>query len=173
MEKLNPAEHLTLSIKQLEQQQSEEWQLIKGELMSTYEQMKPLNILKNSIQQAISSPTLKNDIINTALGLAAGYLSKKLVVGETNNPIKNIFGSFLQVVISSLVSINPELAQSISDKIVGFFGKTESPTNTKSTSNGAYSEPNPEQKVTQDTTFGDNGTTEDPTDSANPSTGHI
>jgi hypothetical protein len=86
--------------------QSEDKLLLKEELMIVYERMKPANVFKNSIKDLISSSDLINNLFNTSMGLAAGYLTKKAAVGSSHNPLKQIMGAFLQLGVSNVVTKN-------------------------------------------------------------------
>ena len=45
-----------------------------------------------------------NNILGAAVGQTAGYVSKKVVVGRTRNPIIKLFGSILQTGIAALLT---------------------------------------------------------------------
>ena len=106
MEKITSITELRKAILQLEMKQSEDKLLLKEELMIVYERMKPANVFKNSIKDLISSSDLINNLFNTSMGLAAGYLTKKAAVGSSHNPLKQIMGAFLQLGVSNVVAKN-------------------------------------------------------------------
>jgi hypothetical protein len=96
--------HLNASILLLEEKQAAELQLLKAQFQVTVESLKPLNMVKNSLAQIISSPSVKSNIVNSAIGVTTGYLAKLALVGATRNPITKIFGSLLQFVVAGFVS---------------------------------------------------------------------
>jgi len=106
MEKITSITELRKAILQLEMKQSEDKLLLKEELMIVYERMKPANVFKNSIKDLISSSDLINNLFNTSMGLAAGYLTKKAAIGSSRNPLKQIMGAFLQLGVSNVVTKN-------------------------------------------------------------------
>lgn len=108
MNKITSVAELKASIQVLEIRQAEEGKLLKEQFKITYESLKPANLIKNTLRDLTSDPSLKGDLMNTTLGLAAGYLTKKIAVGATNNPLKQIFGTLLQMGISSIVSKNAD-----------------------------------------------------------------
>jgi hypothetical protein len=61
----------------------------------------------------VESPDLKDKIINTSLGLAAGYLTEKLFVGQSHNPIKKLMGAALLFGITKAVTNNPQTIKSL------------------------------------------------------------
>jgi hypothetical protein len=64
------------------------------------------NVLKKSIRDLISSPNLINNIFGNSLGFAAGYLTKKVAIGSSHNPLKQIMGAILQLGVSNVVAKN-------------------------------------------------------------------
>jgi hypothetical protein len=119
MVKISSITELRESILQLEIKQIEEQRLLKEQFLITYERMKPVNMIKNSIKDLITSSDLKDNLFSTALGLAAGYLSKKAAVGSTHNPIKQILGAFLQLGVTNVVTKN---SGDIKDLLVSLLG---------------------------------------------------
>lgn len=109
------------SIRQLEIKQMEEERLLKEQFMVAYESMKPINMIKNSVKNLMSSPDLKDNLFSSTLGLAAGYLSKKAAVGSTHNPIKQLLGTFLQLGVSNVVAKNSDGIKSLVVRLIGSY----------------------------------------------------
>lgn len=122
MEKITTGEDLKMAIQQLEDKQNGEWLLLKEQFLITYENLKPLNIIKNTIKDVTASADFKESVIGTTMGLTAGFLSKKLVVGASNNPIKKIAGALLQYGVSAVVARNPETIK-LADVIIKLISK--------------------------------------------------
>lgn len=125
MQRITTSAQLSAAILQLEQKQAIEWDLLKEQLIVTKESLQPFNILKNSFNNAISSPPLNNSIAGTLLGLTAGIVSKALIIGASHNPIKKIFGALLQLKVSNAVSGNAETISSMGAKLLSYFSKKE------------------------------------------------
>ena len=113
MEKASATTELRLSILQLETKQKEDECLLREQFMITYESMKPANLIKNSIKDLITSKDLKGNLLQTTMGMAAGYLSKKAVVGSTHNPLKQLLGAFLQLGVTNIVTKNSDGIKSV------------------------------------------------------------
>ena len=47
---------------------------------------------------------LKGNIINNIIGMSTGYITKKLVLGSSHNPVRQILGTVLQFVITNVVT---------------------------------------------------------------------
>src|SRR5687767_12655482 len=96
MKKIHNAAELKRRILELESQKIVDEQAMKAQFHETYEQFKPANILKNTVKEVASSPKFKQNLLNIALGLGTGFLSKKLVVGKNSGLLKKTLGTALQ-----------------------------------------------------------------------------
>lgn len=108
MEKITSTIQLVERIRLLEIQQKDEKLLLKEQFNITYDGLKPSSLIKNTIKDIIATPDLKNHMLSTIVGIALGYISKKVVVGESKQPIKQILGTLLQMGITKLVSSKSE-----------------------------------------------------------------
>ena len=123
IQKIKTVMDLKSAIEQLEYKQSAEWPLLKEQFLITYENLKPLNVLKKAFKEVTSTPVFTGDMLSTAIGLTAGYLSKSIVVGVSHNPIKKLLGELLGVGISNIVSKNSDTIKLMAGKAVSFFSK--------------------------------------------------
>lgn len=119
MEKITSLVDLRSSIHLLEIKQTNEKALLVEQFKITYESIKPGNLIKGKVNDLISSPNLKQNLLNAALSLAAGYLSKKVIIGSTQNPLRQLFGTLLQVGVTSLVAKNTDGIKSTAMNLVG------------------------------------------------------
>lgn len=108
MKKKSESILLKEAILELEIMQTFELKLLKDDLHAVYEYIKPVNIFKSTLKEITSAPDFKGSIINASIGLVAGLVSKKVVAGNSHNPIKHIFGTILQMVVTSFVSKNAD-----------------------------------------------------------------
>jgi hypothetical protein len=118
MQKINSAAALQDAIAQLEITHAEEGKMLKQQFHLAYESIKPLNLIKSTFKEAVESPDLKDNIINTSVGLATGYLSKLLFVNVSHSPIRKFLGIALQFGITQIVAKNPEAVKSIGKKLM-------------------------------------------------------
>jgi hypothetical protein len=123
MLKITAAAELKKTIQQLEDQQAQDWLLLKEQFLTTYESLKPLNVLKNSLREASESVDLKDNLLSRTLGVTAGHLSRALLVGSSLNPITGFFGSLLQVGVSRAVTKNPQAIRMLGANILNFFNR--------------------------------------------------
>jgi hypothetical protein len=118
MQKINSAASLREAILQLESRQADEGKILKDQFHLAYESVKPVNLIKNTLKQAAASVDLKENLLNTSLGLTAGYLSKKLFESTSNSPFKKLFGSALMFAMTNLTAKNPEAIKSLGLKFL-------------------------------------------------------
>jgi hypothetical protein len=94
---------LLLEIKQLEEARK-----VKEEFHILYESLRPINIIKGTINDAIGMPAQKGNFINLVLGNAAGFLGKTAFVRGSGSPVKKLLGTALQFGLGNFVAKHPE-----------------------------------------------------------------
>lgn len=94
------------AIRQLELKRDEEARLLKAQFKATYESVKPINLIKSTFREFTSSSELKDNVLGTTVGLAAGFLSKALFVGFSSNPLRKLAGSLIMFGVTNLVTRN-------------------------------------------------------------------
>jgi len=104
METVQTIDALNQRIKQLEAQQDAEWIAIKDEIDEIKENLKPLNLIRNTVAEINETVGFKSDLAQSAISIGLGYLTKKLVIGKTDSMFKNILGSILQLAVTTLVA---------------------------------------------------------------------
>jgi hypothetical protein len=112
---------LRSAILELEFKQAEEVGILKDQFHLAYESMKPINLIKSTLQEAVGSKGEKNNLFGSSLGLAAGFLSKLLFQGLAKNPVKKILGAVLLAGITNVVAKNPEVVRSLGQKFLNIF----------------------------------------------------
>ena len=106
MQKITSITDLKESILLLEMKKETEVFLLKEQFRITCESLKPLNLIKSELQELTGSPDLKENLIHASLGMATGYFSKKVAIGASHNPLKQMFGTLIQIAVAKLVSKN-------------------------------------------------------------------
>lgn len=100
--------------------------ILKDQFYLTYESLKPVNLLMHTLKEISSSPYLIDNISGTAMGLAGGFLSKKIFVGTSGNVIRKLIGSILQLGVTNVVAKNSDIIKSVGQAIFQhFFHKKE------------------------------------------------
>jgi hypothetical protein len=88
------AAELKESIQKLESDRIIQGFLIKQEFDDAYQSINPMNLLKG---ETASSQFKGSNMISTSVGLATGYLIKKWIIGKSDNPIRTMIGSAVQI----------------------------------------------------------------------------
>jgi hypothetical protein len=113
MEKINYVARLKGEIQVLEEEQSVKGQLLKDQLFLTYESFKPAKIIQSTLKDLVTSPHMLDNIIDTTLSIATGYLTKRIVVGTSSNIIRRVLGTVIQVGASKFISKNSDAIRSV------------------------------------------------------------
>jgi hypothetical protein len=108
MAKQSAVDSLKESIRLLEIRQADEGQALKEQFKITYESLKPVNLIKSSLNELTSSAEIKNSLFETIVSIVTGYLTKKLIVSPKSNPFMKILGALLQFGVTSLIAQNAE-----------------------------------------------------------------
>ena len=106
MQKITSVAELKKEIALLEGQLIIQKQELKEHYAVAFESIKPVNILKHTLKDLTESPFVQGNLINTSMGLATGFLSKKLLIGSTMNPLKQLLGYALQTGVSAITAKN-------------------------------------------------------------------
>ncbi|MBK7122522.1 MAG: hypothetical protein IPH68_06700 [Chitinophagaceae bacterium] len=130
MQTIQTSADLKRAILELEIRQANELVMLKAAIKNTAESLKPFNLIKNSLKDAARSPDLKVDVFNAAIGLTTGILAKKLVIGNTMNPLKKILGIFLEMAVANKVIKNADDIKSTGSTLLHkLFKRKEEPAN--------------------------------------------
>lgn len=89
--KLLADEIVKLKIKQIE-----EGILIKDHVRMIFDSLQPINLVKNSIYELASLPDIKMRLLSTIVGLASEFLSQRVLMAPSINPIQRMFGATLK-----------------------------------------------------------------------------
>jgi hypothetical protein len=123
MEKSENAQKLKLAIATLEEIRDKQRTELKLHFEQTFDSLKPLNILKNSFKSLTQSPDLKNQLLDSGIGIASGLLVKNIFFRSTYNPLKKIAGVMLQAAITNLAAKNSDKIKSASINLISTFLK--------------------------------------------------
>ena len=118
MKPQNQTDALNKAIILLQHKQTQELIALKEQLQLSYETLKPINLIKNILHEVALSPDIKNNLVNNIIGLTTGYLSKKVLVGASHNPIKRVFGTVMQFAIANVVSKHSGTVKAVVEMLV-------------------------------------------------------
>jgi hypothetical protein len=113
MAPITSSETLKEAIAVLELQRKEQLVQLTANLHIVMESLRPGSLLKNALHEVSTPLELNKNFVDTSIGLTAGYLSEKLLIGKTSNPIKMLLGTALKFAVTNVVTRNPGLIKSI------------------------------------------------------------
>lgn len=108
MVKQNAINSLKESIRLVKIRQIEEGKILKEQFKITYESLKPVNLIKSSMKDLVSSVEIKSSIFETLISIVSGYLTQKLIVTSKSNVFIKTLGMLMQFGVTNLVSKNSE-----------------------------------------------------------------
>lgn len=121
MQSITSSDELRFAIELLEVEQAVKGQLLKDQFFITYDSLKPINMLKRTLREITSSQYLVDNIPGAIMGLASGYLSKKLIIRGSGNILRRLLGSLLQFGVTNVVAKNSDIIKSAGVSIFDYF----------------------------------------------------
>ena len=117
MEKLNSDTSIKDAILELEMRQAHDAEMLKKQFNRAFESIQPMNIIKNTFKEVAVSDVLKDDILNTSVGLVVGYLSQKLLKDVSISPLKKLFVTAVLFGITNIVAKHPEKVKALGSNL--------------------------------------------------------
>ncbi len=117
---INNASDLKASIEYLERKNLMQKNVIIEIYNDTLESLKPMNLLKSSFSKIVRSPGLVENIIDATVGLGAGFLSRKILIGKSAGILKKLLGSAVEFGVAGLITKNSGVIKNIG---LGLFNK--------------------------------------------------
>lgn len=94
---------LETRIRELKKLQAVQTADLRMTAVSIMDSINPSTMLQNVLKDMVHSPEIRSTALNAAIGLGAGFLGKKLIVGDSKNLFKQITGSVLQLLVADFV----------------------------------------------------------------------
>jgi hypothetical protein len=88
----------------LESEQEIKGKALKEQLSLVYESFKPVNLITGTLNDIARSPFLIDNMIGTGIGLASGFLTRKVFVGSSGSLIRKFLGAILQFGVTNVVA---------------------------------------------------------------------
>lgn len=119
-------EQLREAIAELELRRTAQSAEVHTEFWTVYENLKPVNLIKNTLKEAVRSPEITGGVVHAALGMATGMITRKLFVGSSSNPVRNVLGTLLMFGVRRMISQNQPLMNAIGNGIRNLTSPKES-----------------------------------------------
>jgi hypothetical protein len=113
------------AIAELEQQQKMQMEMLKQTATHTYENLNPANFLRNTLENAIPLTTIKKTIFNSAVGLATGYITQKLIIKNKDTFATKILGMLVNLLVAHAVAHNADTIKNWGEQLTAFITKAK------------------------------------------------
>jgi len=91
------------AIQQLEVEIEFEGLQIKKDFKSACKSLNPFNMISDILEKAASPLLLLDKIVDTILGFSSIYLTKKMVIGKSDNKFRLLAGSIIQFIFLNII----------------------------------------------------------------------
>jgi hypothetical protein len=126
MQNITSVADLKYAIQELETERKVKEQLLREQFYLTYESLKPVNILRNTLKNLFSSENLVENISGNAIGSVSGFILKRIFIGKSANKIKKLVGAILQFGIARIISQNSDQIKTFGQAVMqNLFTKKE------------------------------------------------
>lgn len=117
--KITTASQLDLAIMELEQRRATQEKDLVEHFNFTYQSFRPLNLLKNAIEDIAGSPEIRDNVINAAVGVGTGFVTKKLIVGKSSSLFKRILGGAIEYGVANIVAKHTDDIKEFGTNLIG------------------------------------------------------
>ena len=90
----------------LQREELQKKNILVDQFRITYESLKPVNLIKGAFNSVVNAPDIADHLIGSTLGLGAGVVSKKILVGKSSNIFKRFFGTIIEVAVAGAITKN-------------------------------------------------------------------
>lgn len=77
---------------------------LKDDFKQAYLNVKPVNLLKQTLNEVVSSPIILDKLLATSIGLVSGFITKKIITGKSDNKFRKIIGTILEFGVINIIA---------------------------------------------------------------------
>ncbi|MBL0006656.1 MAG: hypothetical protein IPP25_05555 [Saprospiraceae bacterium] len=88
MTEITDIDMLQARVQELERDQDIQWKQLKDNVKEQYENIKPINLIKNAFSGLTDSIDNESDILKEGAALASGLIANAIMSGSKNKPMK-------------------------------------------------------------------------------------
>ncbi|MBU0486350.1 MAG: hypothetical protein KKA07_09800 [Bacteroidetes bacterium] len=104
MEKITTSDELQNAIQKLEVERSIQKKSLQIQFHLVYQSLKPVDFLKSTLKDIISSPSITKNAAGSLLGVISGYFSKRLISGKSESVVRKVLGAVAQYGVRNVVA---------------------------------------------------------------------
>jgi hypothetical protein len=127
MENITSTTELKNAILLLEIEQRAQGLELKEQLAS----IKPLDLVKEAFKGDDESPGIIENVIVGGVGLATGYLTRKIFIGSSGNIFRKLLGTALQFGATSVITQNAQTIKSVGQLLLNLYPSKKKKKNPK------------------------------------------
>ena len=105
---INNREELDLAIIELKKQKLEKKALLFSQFHEIQESIRPINILKHSLEKITAPGDIRSTLLKAAGGLGMGLLTKGLIGSRTTGAIGSMVGNTLKATVTNTLYNNAD-----------------------------------------------------------------
>lgn len=117
MEKITATTELKNAILLLEAEQRDKGIALKEQ----FQNINPLNLIKETLKDEKTSSGIIENMIVSGLGMATGYLAKKIFVGSSANLFRKMLGSVVQIGTTRAITQNAQTIKAVSQVLFNMY----------------------------------------------------
>ena len=88
MTEITNIDQLQARVQELERDQDIQWKQLKDNVKQQYENIKPINLIKNAFSGLTDNIDSESDILKEGAALASGLIANAIMSGSKNKPMK-------------------------------------------------------------------------------------
>lgn len=112
MSKISNSEELQARVRALQLQSIEDKKALQDLASEIASNVNPIKIITHGFKEIISSPEVKHGLFNLSIGMSAGYVAKKIIIGKSKNPLQHVAGNLVAMVVSNNVAMHTDRIRS-------------------------------------------------------------
>lgn len=103
MKPINQKKQLATKIALLRSKQEKDFSHLKDQYHITIDSFKPINLIKNSIEDAITTPSITSSLIKGTVGFGIKYLTNNFLNLSSTNSKNTVLGNVLKFVVQNVI----------------------------------------------------------------------
>jgi hypothetical protein len=108
MQQIKNSEELKRAILELEKKRKIQETVIKEQFQLTKEAAKPANLIRNTFSKLAAVPEVRRTVVNTLMGIAIGYFSKKAQQVLSEKSMNDLMRNLVDTTADHLTQTHPD-----------------------------------------------------------------
>lgn len=109
---------LNLKIEELEVISTTQYAALGNNFQDIVDNLKPINIMRKALHEVLDLPKISDGIGNLAIGSVSGMLAKRVLWGNSMNPIQMLMGILTQTVVTNVATHHADDIRTNTEKLI-------------------------------------------------------